>query len=77
VKCSPTYCSSKDLLIVGSHDHSVYFLNVHPKTLAANIECDGAIFAQPAINENESMVFVASLGGTVYAISLASDPRIL
>ncbi|KAK7097520.1 hypothetical protein V1264_004483 [Littorina saxatilis] len=72
VKCSPV-ADSSHLVFCGSHDGFLYAL--HCKYQSVVWKCSaggGSVFASPALSDDSSAVFAATLGGRITAMSVTT-----
>ncbi|KAG9150683.1 hypothetical protein Leryth_008162 [Lithospermum erythrorhizon] len=70
VKSQPVIDKGRHVVWCGSYDHNLYALDYKTYSCVYKLHCGGSIFSSPAIDEVQAMLFVASTGGQMTAISL-------
>ncbi|KAH1256220.1 putative acyl-activating enzyme 19 [Glycine max] len=58
----------------GSHDHNLYALDYKKHCCVYKLSCGGSIYGSPAIDEVRGLLYVASTGGRITAISISASP---
>ncbi|XP_005103821.1 beta-alanine-activating enzyme [Aplysia californica] len=70
VKCCPVVSESTGRVLCGSHDGHLYCLDVLRQQCVWRHRVDGgSIFSSPAVDDDLSVVYVASLRGNLHAVS--------
>ncbi|KAG9402547.1 hypothetical protein AC1031_007157 [Aphanomyces cochlioides] len=67
VKCSPLVVPEKGVVVCGSHDHSVYALDLDSGCCIFRIPFEGSVFATPAVRLSLDFLFCASTAGELQA----------
>ncbi|OIW20651.1 hypothetical protein TanjilG_18589 [Lupinus angustifolius] len=58
----------------GSHDHNLYALDYKNHCFVYMLPCGGSVYGSPAIDEVRGVLYVASTGGRITAISILASP---
>ncbi|GAU40942.1 hypothetical protein TSUD_348790, partial [Trifolium subterraneum] len=64
----------KHLVRCGSYDHNLYALDYKNHCCVYKLPCGGSIYGSPAIDEARSVLYVASTGGRITAVSISALP---
>ncbi|KAK6919855.1 AMP-binding enzyme, C-terminal domain [Dillenia turbinata] len=74
VKAQPVVDIRQQLVWCGTHDHNLYALDYKKYRCVHKLSCGGSIFGSPAIDEVHHMLYVASTGGQLTALSIEALP---
>ncbi|RDY02984.1 putative acyl-activating enzyme 19, partial [Mucuna pruriens] len=74
VKSQPVVDTCRQLIWCGSHDHNLYALDYKKHCCVYKLPCGGSIYGSPAIDEVRGLLYVASTGGRITAISISASP---
>nr|CAB3469232.1 unnamed protein product [Digitaria exilis] len=69
VKMQPVVDRRRNSIWCGSYDNYLYALNYKDHCCTYKISCGGSIYASPAIDMAQNIIYVASTGGLVTAVS--------
>lgn len=72
VPCSPAYLKEQNLLVCGSNDFHLYFLNASNGEILHKTETKGEVKGKPIFSEDLTKVLVCTNTGHVYCIELST-----
>ncbi|KAL4217924.1 hypothetical protein ACF0H5_022663 [Mactra antiquata] len=77
IKCSPVVNTQTGHVFIGSHSHMVYCVNIYEQKCIwhRNLEC-GSIFSSPVICQQSKQLYVATLGGKLFALNMETGDTI-
>ncbi|KAL5062134.1 hypothetical protein RYX36_023871 [Vicia faba] len=71
VKSQPVTDTRRQLIWCGSYDHNLYALDYKNHCCVYELPCGGSIYGSPAIDEVRGVLYVASTGGRITAVSIS------
>ncbi|KAI5421430.1 hypothetical protein KIW84_045021 [Lathyrus oleraceus] len=74
VKSQPVADTHRQLIWCGSYDHNLYALDYKNHCCVYKLPCGGSIYGSPAIDEVRGVLYVASTGGRITAVSISASP---